>query len=99
MAEVMKTAPAEMGTESAVEDRKVLGPQRCGIETIRFGFTRDDGSVIGTGQRVFDGIEQVDMLDHPPDFFVRVSQMFQGWPDCLIDDLQHAAAGQKFVFY
>ena len=73
--------------------------QRGGIEPICFRLAGYNRGIIGARARIFNGIEQIDVLDHPRDFFFRVSQMFQGGPDCLVDDFQHTAAGEELVFY
>ena len=69
----MEAAPAEMRTESAIEDWQVLGMQWGGIEPIRFRLARNNGGIVGARHRIFNGIEQIDVLDHPRDFFFCVS--------------------------
>src|SRR5207244_12793385 len=97
MAQIMETAPAEMRTKSAIEDRQVLGTERGGIEPIRFGFAGNNGGIVGTWARILNGIEQIDVFDRADDFFLHISQMFQCGPDRLVDDFQHATASEQFV--
>ena len=71
--QIMETAPAEMGTEGAIENRQVFGPQRSGVKPIRFRLASNNSGIIGARHRIFNGIEQIDVLDHPRDFFFCVS--------------------------
>src|SRR5207244_13371544 len=48
---------------------------------------------------IFDRVERVDMRYDALDLIGSVTEFLQRGLDRLIDDFEHAAAGQQFVFY
>jgi hypothetical protein len=52
-----------------------------------------------TIRNILDRIERIDVRDDSLDFFGVVSEFFEHRPHRLVDDFQHPAAGEQFVFH
>src|SRR6202011_4752538 len=88
MAHVMETALSLKRLESAIKHRQMLWFQ----PTL-------DCSARLRNRDILNRVVFVDVGQDLLDFFVRVPELFQGWFDSLVDDLEHSAACKQLVFY
>ena len=84
---VLDAALAFVGFESAVEHGEMLVAESAG----------NDRAVV-TGD-IFDGVVLLDVRDDGGDLILGVTETMKRLGHSAIDDLQHAAAGEEFVFH
>ena len=82
---VAEAALPAHGLKGAIKDADVFGAEPTFDRlTVRFD--------------VFDGVVFVDVADDRFDLRLAVAELLQGGADGLVDDFQHAAAGEELVF-
>ena len=87
MRHIIKRALAFERFERAIEDRQMFWFQSRGdCRSIRIG-------------HILNRVERVDVRDDPIDLLRIVIEFFQGRFDGLVDNFQHPAAGEQFVFH
>ena len=85
---VVERALAFERLERAIEDRQVLRFQP--------GTQRRD---VAATFHIFNRVERVDVSDDAVDLIRVVAEFLERWLDGLIDNFQHAAAREQFVFH
>src|SRR5262249_14537775 len=98
----MQRSLALVRLERAIKDWQVLRFETRVLTRRLVAFGRRRGAAVTPRRRgvaatfnIFDRVERVDMRDDALDLVGAVTQFFQGRLDGLIDDLEHAAAGQQ----